>query len=175
MVLYEVIAKLKMKNGVSFDQKGEDVFLKDPRVVVEDTGVQHGNVEFGFRIKKELLEDEKKMLKNILEIQQLDRTRLRCLRKVEKGKLIKEIGKANELLKKIKLKDITEDHDLLYQGATLVTEIFEKNKTQVKKKQRWWKRRLESQVTNLNKDLGRLNALQDSNIFLKHQDNLQKR
>ena len=75
----------------------------------------------------------------------------------------------------IKLKDITEDHDLLYQGATLVTEIFEKNKTQVKKKQRWWKRRLESQVTNLNKDLGRLNALQDSNIFLKHQDNLQKR
>ena len=60
MVLYEVIAKLKMKNGVSFDQKGEDVFLKDPRVVVEDTGVQHGNVEFGFRIKKELLEDEKK-------------------------------------------------------------------------------------------------------------------
>ena len=121
MVLYKVIAKLKMKNGVSFDQKGEDVFLKDPRVVVENTGVQHGNVEFGFRIKKELLEDEKKMLKNILEIQQLDRTRLRCLRKVEKGKLIKEIGKANELLKKIKLKDITEDHDLLYQGATLVT------------------------------------------------------
>ena len=60
MVLYEVIAKLKMKNGVSFDEKGEDVFLKDPRVVVEDTGVQHGNVEFGFRIKKELLEDEKK-------------------------------------------------------------------------------------------------------------------
>ena len=115
------------------------------------------------------------MLKNILEIQQLDRTRLQCLRKVEKGKLIKEIGKANELLKKIKLKDIKKDHDLLYQGATLVTEIFEKNKTQAKKKQLWWKRRIENQVTELNKDLGRLNALQDSKIFLKHQDNLQKR
>ena len=175
MVLYEVIAKLKIKNGVSFDEKGEYVLLKDPIVVVEDTGVQHGNVEFGFMIKKELLQDEKEMLKNILKIQQLDRTRLQCLRKVEKGKLIKEIGKANELLKKIKLKDIKKDHDLLYQGATLVTEIFEKNKTQVKKKQLWWKRRIENQVTELNKDLGRLNALQDSKIFLKHQDNLQKR
>ena len=74
-----------MKNGVSFDQKGEDVFLKDPRVVVENTGVQHGNVEFGFRIKKELLEDEKKMLKNMPEVK-LHIARLPCPRNVEKKK-----------------------------------------------------------------------------------------
>ena len=39
-------------------------FWKKARVVVEDIGYRHENVEFGFRIKQELLEDEKEMLKN---------------------------------------------------------------------------------------------------------------
>ena len=38
------------------------------RVVVEDISNQHENAEFGFRIKEELLEDEKEMLKNMSEI-----------------------------------------------------------------------------------------------------------
>ena len=41
----------------------------------------------------------------------------------------------NELLKKTKLKDVTEDNDLFYVGAALVTEIFEKNKAKGEKKQ----------------------------------------
>ena len=39
-----------------------------------------------------------------------------------------------------------------------MAKVFEKNKTKGEKKQPWWKRRLESQVKELNKDLGRLNA-----------------
>ena len=42
--------------------------MKDVRVVVEDIGNQHEDVEFGFRIKEQLLEDEKQMLKSMLEI-----------------------------------------------------------------------------------------------------------
>ena len=55
------------------------------------------------------------------------------------------------------------------------TKLFEKNKTKGEKKQPWWKRRLESQVKELNKDLGRLNALLECKKMKKnHQDNLQK-
>ena len=50
---------------LSFNEKGGNVFVKDVRVIVEDIGNQHKNVEFGFRIKEELLEDEKEMLKNL--------------------------------------------------------------------------------------------------------------
>ena len=75
-------------------------------MVLEDIGNQHENVDFGFRIKEELLEDEQEMLKNMSEIRKLDRTRLPCLRKVEKGKLCTELRKVNELLKKIELKDV---------------------------------------------------------------------
>ena len=42
-------------------------------------------------------------------------------------------------------------------------------------KKPWWKRRLESQVKELNKDLQRLNALLESRkMKKKHQDNLLK-
>ena len=85
---------------LGFDDKSGDVFLKDVRVVVEDIGNRHENVVFGFRIKEELLEDEKGMLRNLSEIRKLDRTRLTCFRKVEKGKLFTEVRKVNELLKR---------------------------------------------------------------------------
>ena len=60
--MYQKIAKEKISNGF-FDKKGGDLFLKDVRVVVEDIGNRHENSKFGFRIKKELQEDEKEMVK----------------------------------------------------------------------------------------------------------------
>ena len=68
------------------------------------------------------------------EIRKLHRTRLPCLRNVEKGQLFTEVRKVNELLKKIKSKDMSEDNDLFYLGAALVTKVFEKNKTKGEKK-----------------------------------------
>ena len=160
---------------LGFNEKGGYICLKDVRVVVEDIGNQHENVMFGLRIKEELQEDEKEMLKNMSEIQKIDRTRLPCLGKVEKEKLFTEVKKVNELLKKIELKDMTEDNILFYQGAHWF-QIFEKTKLKGKKKQPWWNRRLETQVKELNKDLGRLNALiEGKKMKKKHQGNLEKR
>ena len=39
----------------------------------------------------------------------------------------------NELLKKIESKDVTEDNELLYLGAALVTKVFKKTKTKGEK------------------------------------------
>ena len=122
-------------------------------MVVEDIGNRHENSKFGIRKKKELQEDEKEMVKNMSEIQKLDRTRLPCLRKVEKGKLFTEVRKGNELLNKTESKHVTEDNDLFYLGVALVNKVFEKTKTKGDKKQPWWKKRLVSQVQELNKDL----------------------
>ena len=72
------------------------------------------------------------MLENMSEIWKLDTTRLPCLRKVKKSKLFTEVKKVNELLKKTESKDVTDDNDLFYLGAALVTEVFEKNKKNMK-------------------------------------------
>ena len=61
------------------------------------------------------------------EIRKLERTRLPCLRKVQKRKLFTEVRKVNELLKKTESKEVTEDNDLFYLGAALVTNVCEKN------------------------------------------------
>ena len=50
---------------LDFDEKGANLFLKEFRVVVEDIDNQHKNLEFGFRIKEELLDDGKEMLRNM--------------------------------------------------------------------------------------------------------------
>ena len=112
-------------------------------MVAEDIDNQHKNLEFGFRIKEELLDDEKEMLRNMSKIRNLDGTRLPYLRKVEKGKLSREVREVKELLKKIESKGVTEGNDLFYLGAVLVTKVFEKNKTKSEKEQSLWKRRLE--------------------------------
>ena len=45
---------------LGFNEKGRDVYRKDVRMVLEDIGNQHENVELGFRIKEGLLEERKK-------------------------------------------------------------------------------------------------------------------
>ena len=53
---------------LGFDENGGNVCLKDVIVVVEDIGNRHENVEFGLRIKEELLEDEKNNEKNVRDL-----------------------------------------------------------------------------------------------------------
>ena len=111
---------------LGFNEKGREVFLKDVRVFAQNMGNRNENVEFGFRIKEELLEDKKEMLKNMSEIRKLDRTRLLCLRKFEKGKLLTKVWKENVLLKKIESKDVMEDNELLYLGSSEETALLKK-------------------------------------------------
>ena len=60
----------------------------------------------------------------------------------------------NELLKKLKPKDVTEDNDLFYLGAALVTKVFEKNKRKGEKKQLWWNKDWKVKSKNLKKIWG---------------------
>ena len=88
------------------------------------------------------------MLEKMSEIRKLDRTRLPCLRKVKKGKLFTKVRKVNKLLKKIESKYVTEDNDLFYLEAALMTKVFEKNKKKVRRnslsKKENWKVKLKS-------------------------------
>ena len=88
------------------------------------------------------------MLEEMSEIRKLDITRLPCLRKVKKGKLFTKVRKVNKLLKKIESKDVTEDNDLFYLEAALMTKVFEKNKKKVRRnslsKKENWKVKLKS-------------------------------
>ena len=103
-----------------------------------------------------LSEEEQEWLVWMDEILKLERTRLPCLRGINKGKLKSAVKKVDILLGKIEVGNITTTNDIIYAGAALVTEMVGANKLKSKQKEPWWKRRLEKQV---NQDLGRINIL----------------
>ena len=83
----------------------------------------------------------------------------------------------NAVLGKIVTTDITSTNDLIYGGSVIVNEMVGiKRKENYTRKQPWWKRRLEQQITDLNRDLGRVNAMiQGKRIKQKHTHYLQNR
>ena len=59
------------------------------------------------------------------EILKLERTRLPCLRGINKGKLKSAVKKVDILLGKIEVANITTTNDIIYAGAALVPGMVE--------------------------------------------------
>ena len=64
---------------------------------------------------------------------------------------------------------------MIYCAAAVVTETLGFNRNSKRKRQEpWWKRRLESQIRDLNRDLGRVNTLFEKKaVNKKESDELQ--
>ena len=72
--------------------------------------------------------------------------------------------------------NITELNDLVHAGAVVVKEMLGDKKRKNTGIEPWWKRRMEVQVKQLNKDLGHINTLTErKNIKKKHKDGLERR
>ena len=120
---------------------------------------------------------EVEIIEKIEEILKRDRMRLPPLRGIERSKLRNAVQAVNAVLGKIVTTDITSTNDLIYGGSVIVNEMVGmKRKENHTRKQPWWKRRLEQQFTDLNRDLGRVNAMiQGKRIKQKHTHYLQNR
>ena len=105
--------------------------------------------------------DEKTLVDAILEQRErltTCRTRLKSLRNVENGKIMKEVRKVNKALECVEVKDITEVNNTIWACANLITEKV--SPAQEKNRTPWWKRRLERKVKEIRKDLSRVNECQ---------------
>ena len=120
---------------------------------------------------------EVEVIEKIEEILKRDRMRLPPLRGIERSKLRNAVQAVNAVLGKIVTTDITSTNDLIYGGSVIVNEMVGiKRKENYTRKQPWWKRRLEQQITDLNRDLGRVNAMiEGKRIKQKHTHDLQNR
>ena len=126
---------------------------------------------------EEVNDEERDLIKLLNEINKRERTRLPSLRGIDKGKLYAAVNKIDIVMGKVKLSNITETNNLIYCGAALVTETLGINRNSKRKRQEpWWKRRLEGQIRDLNRDLGRVNALFEKKaVKKKESDELQRK
>ena len=127
----------------------------------------------------ELSQDEKKMFQRLKDIRERnEKGRLPSLNGVDRWKLRTITQKVNKVMAKLKVESITDVNDLLYSGAVLVTETLgiKVREQQKEKTKPWWRRRLEWDVNQLQKDLGRVKTLiEKKNIKKKHRDELQRK
>lgn len=89
-----------------------------------------------------------------------DRQRIQALKAVNRQKLHKEGRKFNTILAKIPTWNVTQSNYLLYAVSVVVAErLGVKITREYEKKELMWKRRFESQVRTLRKDLSRTECL----------------
>ena len=88
------------------------------------------------------------------------RTRLPALKRISKEKILVEVKKVDNVLRKIRSENITSTSSLVYTGAVLVTETLGvKLKSKKSRIESMWKRRLENQIKQLRKDIARVDSL----------------
>ena len=81
------------------------------------------------------------------------------LRFIEFWKVRKETEKVNKILKYLPTSNITETRNLITAASLLVGELMGVKPTnRDNRKEPWWKKRIEGDITRLRSDLGRLNA-----------------
>ena len=111
-------------------------------------------------------EEEIAIIMEIAEVIERGRKdKLPALKYVPKKKLLEETAKADKVLSKFKTNSITKTNELFYAGAVVVT-----NRLGVKidkvagRKEPMWKRRLQSNIKELRKDLSQIEASKDKDI-----------
>ena len=71
------------------------------------------------------------------------------LRVIKKHRILEATRKADEVMNKIEIGNITKQNDLVYAGAVEVTEMLGVKNSKNTGMEPWWKRRVEAQVKQL--------------------------
>lgn len=135
-------------------------FVNEEQIFVSESSQNDGVHLLEILDNVNLSEDERKVYELLERKLSVERTRLPPLRGVDRRKLQNAVGKVDVVLGKIRTNNITTTNDLLYAGAAVVTDMIGMRKnTKTTRKDPPWMKRLEQKVKELNKDLGRVNAL----------------
>ena len=121
---------------------------------------------------------ELEIIEKMEEILKGEKIRLPSLRFIDRSKLRDAVRMVNAVSGKIITMDVvTLTNDLIYAGAVIMNEIMGVQRIiNCANRQPWRKRRLEHQVSDLTKDLGRVNAMiQGRKIKKKYTYDLQNR
>ena len=138
--------------------------MKECEVALEDCMVPNVEEErsnvFAIKMNMQITNEDMIILEKMRNVLPKEtRERLPPLRGIEKHRLLEATRKVDEAMNKTEVENITELNDLVYAGAVVVTEMLGAKNRKSTGMEPWWKRRMEAQVKQLNKDLGHINTL----------------
>ena len=114
---------------LGFYHEGQDVFMKECEVVVEDCMVPNVEEErsnvFVIKMNMQITNEDmtiREKMRNVLSKE--TRERLPPPRRIEKRRLLEATRKIDEVMNKVEVGNITELNDLVYAGAVVVREML---------------------------------------------------
>ena len=114
---------------LGFDHEGQDVFMKECEVVLDDCMVPNVEEErsniFVIKMNVQITEEDLTILQEMHNVLSKEtRERLPPLSGIEKHRLSEATRKVDEVTNKIEVGNITELNDLVYAGVVVVMEML---------------------------------------------------
>ena len=153
---------------------------RSSEALLDQVGEDRRNVlpEMGAEEQADSLDEEVAIVMEIAEVIEKGRKdKLPALRNVPKKKLLEETAEVDKVLSKFKTYSIAKTNELFYAGAFVVTNKLGMKIDKVAgRKEPMWKRRLQSNIKELRKDLSQLEASKDKGVSnSRHWERLERK
>ena len=123
---------------------------------------------------RSLKDEEKKVLKRLRKVMLTsEKTQLPSLRRINAKELKETVELVNSVIHNVITSCITEMSNLLYAGVYVVAEKLgemKNNKSNEKRKEHWWRRRIQANITEQRKDVSRLNESRKDTFEFEKED-----
>ena len=120
--------------------------------------MEPSETEIGVRVETKITDEERLIIDELKALMITNKTQVNLpFKKVDQRKLREVTKKVNEVIRHIKIDDVTQTNKLAMAAAFWVAKEVGVKKGKIgEKKEPWWKKRIESVITNLRRDINRL-------------------
>ena len=120
--------------------------------------MEPSETEIGVRVETKITDEERLIIDELKALMITNKTQVNLpFKKVDQRKLREVTKKVNEVIRHIKIDDVTQTNKLAMAAAFWVAKEVGVKKGKIgEKKEPWWKKRIESDITNLRRDINRL-------------------
>ena len=120
--------------------------------------MEPSETEIGVRVETKITDKERLIIDELKALMITNKTQVNLpFKKVDQRKLSEVTKKVNEVIRHIKIDNVTQTNKLAMAAAFWVAKEVGVKKGKIgEKKEPWWKKRIESDITNLRRDINRL-------------------
>ena len=158
MELEEIRRKIWTPRDGEKNQEINDIPVIEERIQIESHPMEHSETEICVCVETKITDDERLIIDQLKALIIRNETEVYLpFKKVDQRKLRDVTKKVNAVIRHIETDDVTQTNKLAMAAAPWVAkEVGVKKGKIVQKKEPWWKRRIEKDITNLRRDINKL-------------------
>ena len=156
--LEEIRRKILAPRDGEENQEINDIPVIEERIQNESGPLQPSETEIRVHVETKITDEERLIINELKALMKINKTEEYLpFKKVDQRKLRDVTQEVNAVIRHIETDDVTQTNKLAMPAALWVAkEVGVKKRKIGDKKERWWKRRIQSDINNLRLDINRL-------------------